>query len=339
MAACISRKAVRMVVILLLATGGVLLYRHYHRSAGAAGVLTLYGNVDIRQVNLAFQGSERVAEMAVREGDAVKAGQKLARLDTKRLAALVAQAQAQLAAQQEAVAGLLAGSRPQEIQKARADLAAAQAVLAQALLTAGRLEGLAKVHAAPQQDADTARSQANVAQAQVHVAQETLNLILEGPRQEDIKAAQAMLALYEAQLTLAQCNLADATLVAPVDGVIQNRILEPGDMANPQTAVYTLALTDPVWVRAYINEQDLGKVHLGMAAQVKTDSFPDKQYAGKVGFISPTAEFTPKTVETQELRSSLVYQVRIFVENPNNELRLGMPATVSLAIASRTGSK
>ena len=133
-------------------------------------------------------------------------------------------------------------------------------------------------------------------------------------------------------------DLADANLYAPTAGVIQNRILEPGDMASPQTPAYTLALTNPVWVRAYVAEPDLGKIHLGMAAAVATDSYPGKVYEGWVGFISPTAEFTPKSVETTEVRTALVYQVHIYVKNPNNELRLGMPATVTIPLtAGRTG--
>jgi HlyD family secretion protein len=136
----------------------------------------------------------------------------------------------------------------------------------------------------------------------------------------------------EAALRLAERELADTKLYAPARGVIQDRILEPGDMAFPQTPVYTLALTDPIWVRAYVSEPDMGKIAPGMSATVHTDSFPDKQYPGWVGFISPTAEFTPKQVETTELRSKLVYQVRVYVCNPQNELRLGMPVTVTVPL-------
>jgi HlyD family secretion protein len=122
--------------------------------------------------------------------------------------------------------------------------------------------------------------------------------------------------------------LADASLYAPNNGVIQDRILEPGDMASPQKSVFTLALTDPVWVRAYVSEPDLGKITLGMAAEVETDSYPGKRYQAWIGFISPTSESTPKSVEVRQLRTRLVYQVRVFVKNPQDELRLGMPVTV-----------
>ena len=147
---------------------------------------------------------------------------------------------------------------------------------------------------------------------------------------EDIEEAKASLRRDEALWGQAVHDREDAYLHAPSDGIIQDRILEVGDMASPQKVVYTMALVDPVWVRAYVSEPDLGKISEGMKAKVTSDSFPDKEYDGWVGFISPTAEFTPKSVETEELRTKLVYQVRVFVKNPNNELRLGMPTTVTL---------
>jgi len=154
-----------------------------------------------------------------------------------------------------------------------------------------------------------------------------------GPREEDIAAAKATLQANEGDLALAKRELADAKLYAPTNGIIQNRLLEPGDMASPQKPALTLALDDPLWVRAYVPETDLGKIRLGMKAEVTTDSFPGKKYDGWVGFISPTAEFTPKTVETTEVRTRLVYQVRVFVRNPQGELRLGMPAVTTIPLS------
>jgi HlyD family secretion protein len=133
-------------------------------------------------------------------------------------------------------------------------------------------------------------------------------------------------------LATAKKDLADTQLYAPASGVIQDRLLEPGDMATPQTPVFTLALDDPVWVRAYLPEPLLGKAALGMKAWITTDGFPGKRFKGWVGFISPVAEFTPKSVETTQLRSQLVYRVRIFACNPDHRLRLGMPATVTIPL-------
>ncbi|MEI6108242.1 MAG: efflux RND transporter periplasmic adaptor subunit [Opitutae bacterium] len=170
----------------------------------------------------------------------------------------------------------------------------------------------------------------DTAQANLTALQKVAEVVVLGPRQEDIAAAQAQLQAAQATLTLTRQELADTKLYAPTNGIIENRILEIGDMAFPKTPVFTLALTDPVWVRTYVPEPDLGKLTPGMSATVTTDSFPGKTYPGWIGYISPTAEFTPKQIETTDLRARLVYQVRVFVPNPDNELKLGMPATVTV---------
>jgi len=315
---------------------------HLTRNSSADNhALTLYGNVDIRQVQLAFNGSERIATMAAREGDPVKKGQLLATLDTVRLENNVKLQQAQLAAQQQQVARLEAGSRPEEIQKAEADVDAAFIGADNARQTHLRQQDLVARHFVAQQQADDALAAAEAAQARFQSLQETLKLVRMGPRKEDIAAAKALLRASQAALDVARKSLADASLNAPENGIIQERILEPGDMATPLRPVYTLALTDPVWVRAYVQGPDLGKLQQGMRAEVGTDSFPGKNYRAWVGYISPTAEFTPKSVETTEVRSSLVYQVRIFVCNPQGELRQGMPATVTIPLgqAAATDAK
>ena len=160
----------------------------------------------------------------------------------------------------------------------------------------------------------------------------TLALLKAGARKEDIAAARAQLKAREAALAQARQRLADASLHAPADGIVRNRVLEPGDMAFPQAPVLTLAFLDPVWVRAYLPEPMLGRVRPGATAWITTDSYPDKRYEGWVGYISPTAEFTPKTVQTPELRTRLVYSVRVFACNPEGELRLGMPVSVEIEL-------
>jgi HlyD family secretion protein len=323
----------RKILVVLIAAialgtvGAAAWYFSNHRAAGDH-TLTLYGNVDIRQVQLAFNGSERIATMQVREGEQVHKGQLLATLDTARLASNVDLQQAQLASQQQQVARLEAGSRPEEILKAQADVEAARIAADNAAQTYQRQKELVARHFVAQQQADDALAAADAAQARYQSLQETLKLVQMGPRKEDIAAGKAMMRASQAALDVARKVLADASLYAPENGIIQDRILEPGDMASPQRPVYTLALTDPVWVRGYVQGPDLGKVKPGMRAEVSTDSFPGKHYRAWVGYISASAEFTPKSVETTEVRSSLVYQVRIFVCNPQDELRMGMPATV-----------
>ncbi len=320
-----------LVIVVLGAIGAAFWQRTHHHEAPATA-LTLYGNVDIRQVQLAFNGSDRIDRMLVREGESVRHGQLLATLDTVRLRANVALLEAQLAAQQQVVARLKAGNRPEEIRKARADAEAARIEANNAVRTYRRLNELVARKFVAKQQADDAKAAADAAQAKYEAAQATRQLAELGPRVEDVAAASATRKANEAALAIARKQLADATLYAPADGIIQDRILEPGDMASPQLAVYTLALTDPIWVRAYVQGSDMGKIHQGMRAVVTTDSYPGKHYRAWLGYISPSAEFTPKSVETTEVRSNLVYQVRVFVCNPQNELRLGMPATVSILL-------
>jgi len=327
-------KPIRIIILVVLAAGiGAAVWFWQHRERGAAADhLLLFGNVDIRQVQLAFNGNERIASLRVEEGDRVKPGELLGLLDTQRLEAKAASREAQVQAQRQVVARLEAGNRPEEVRKAKADLEAAKADQENAQLTYQRVVKLTTQGVDPDQRKDDARAALDVAKAREHAASEAYNLMVLGPRKEDIAAAKASLQAYEADLALARRELADARLYAPTNGVIQNRLLEPGDMASPQKPVFTLALDNPVWVRAYISERDLGKIRPGMKAEVTTDSFPGKGYPGWIGFISPTAEFTPKTVETAEVRIKLVYEVRVFVPNPQGELRLGMPAEVTVPL-------
>ncbi len=311
---------------------------HSRNGVASKGQLVLHGNVDIRQVQLAFNNSERIAKILVQEGDRVKTGQLLAELDTQRLDAKFKSREAQAAAQREVLARLEAGNRPEEIRKAKADMEAAKADLENAQQTFDRVSKLVTQNVDTQQRADDVRAALDVAKARVASTTETYNLMVLGPRKEDIAVAKATLQADKADLALAQRELADAKLYAPTNGIIQNRLLEPGDMASPQKPVLTLALDDPLWVRAYVSETDLGKIRLGMKTEVTTDSFAGKKYDGWIGFISPTAEFTPKTVETTEVRTRLVYQVRVFMHNPLGELRLGMPAVVTIPLnQSETG--
>ena len=240
------------------------------RSNGAsapADTLVLHGNVDIRQVELAFNANERIDQLLVHEGDRVIKGQLLAVLDTRRLEQGVAEARAQVAAQRQVVARLQAGSRPEEIRKAKADVEAARADAINAEQTFRRTQELVAERFVAQQQADNAKAALDAAQARLNAAEEALQLVLLGPRKEDIAAARATLEAYQAASALAQRQLAEGSLYAPADGVIEKRILEPGDMASPQKPAVTLALTDPLWVRAYVAEPDLGKLRIGSQAR------------------------------------------------------------------------
>ncbi len=336
-AALMRRKTVIIVVlaVIVCAAGGVTWWLT-HRPADT-GQLVLYGNVDLRQAEIAFNNNERIAAVLVQEGDRVHRGQLLARLDTGRLQPQVDQASAMVDAQRQVVERLHNGNRPEEIAEARANAESARADAANAKVQYERFANLAKTSsgAVRQQDLDNAKAALDVAEAKLLANQKALELELIGPRKEDVAQAEAQLRTDEAQLALLRQQLADAQLLAPLDGVIRSRLMEPGDMASPQKPAFSLAIVDPKWVRAYVSEPDLGKVHPGDTATVAVDSFPDKRFEGWVGFISPMAEFTPKTVQTQELRTSLVYEVRVFVKDPADDLRLGMPATVYLPVRQK----
>jgi HlyD family secretion protein len=312
----------------------------FNRPDGSPREVVLYGNLDLRQVQLSFNNSERIAAVLVQEGERVHKGQVLARLDTGRLEPQVAEAEAQTAAQRQVVQRLRSGSRPEEIAQARANVDSAKADAVNARQQYERIKSAAEIsagRAVRQQDVDSAKAALQVSEAKLAVNERALELAIIGPRKEDIAEAEARLRANEAQLALLQQQLVDAQLLAPMDAVVRTRILEPGDMASPQKPVFALAITDPKWVRAYVPEPNLGKIHEGMAAAVAVDSFPKRRFEGWVGFISPVAEFTPKTVQTEELRTSLVYEVRVFVKDPSDELRLGMPATVYLTDKEKGG--
>jgi len=327
-----NKKPLILIPVLLAAAGGGYWWWSAHRASGSRSELTLYGNVDIREVDLAFVTSERVKEILVEEGDRVKPGEVVARLEAAKLRAAVAAAQASLDAQQAVVDRLEAGSRPQEIRQAKAQAEAAAARARSAELTYQRQQRLGQKKLASPEEVDQTRAAADAARGDAQAAQEAYRLAVLGPRAEDIAQAKATLESMRASLDLAKERLADATLAAPADAVVRDRILQPGDMASPQNPVLTLALLNPVWVRAYVPEPDLGRIAPGMQAEIHTDSYPRKVYKGWVGFISPTAEFTPKNVETPDLRTRLVYQIRVFACNPQDQLRLGMPATVTIQL-------
>ena len=308
---------------------------HAGRPADNPNRLTLYGNVDIRQVALAFNGTERIVELRAREGDRVHAGDVLGVLDTSTLRLRLDQSAAQIGAQEQAVLRLKTGSRPEEIAQARATAMVAEAEADLASRQVARLEAtsdatLAK--AVSRQDMDGALARLSVTRAQVTGARMALALVIAGPRREDVAQAVQQLAGARAEKALIQRQIDEAQLHSPLDAVVRARLLEPGDMASPQRPAFTLAITRPKWVRAYIAEGQLGRIQPGMNAGVSTDSHPGHGVPARIGYISSVAEFTPKTVQTPELRTSLVYEVRFEVADPADELRLGMPATVTLEL-------
>ncbi|HBK07640.1 MAG TPA: hemolysin D [Acetobacteraceae bacterium] len=331
-------KPIRIVLGLVLVAGLAAsgwVYLRLHRPAATA-TLTLYGDVDIREVQPAFNASDHVATMTVQEGASVKRGDLIATLNDTRYAAMLAQAQGQMRAAQQALARLVAGSRPEEIAQAKATMDALEVTYRNNDMTSRRYAALTPTGGATMQQRDDARAAFEAARHQYEAARQVYELAVKGPRAEDIAAARGTYDAAAAAVALAQRQFDDTRLYAPSDGVVEDRILEPGDMATPATPVYTIALPNPLWVRTYVPETALGRVQLGNTATVSTDSFPGHVYHGWVGYLSRTAEFTPKFVETPELRTALVYQLRVYVCDARGELRLGMPATVTIDPAGPT---
>ena len=329
-----NRKLILAAAVLVVLVGGWFYWQHEKREeAQAARELRLSGNVDVREVSLAFRGSDRLGELLAEEGDTVKKGQVLARLETKELLLTMAKTRADIQAQESAVELLHNGTRSEEIERARDTMLAARASsdYAQGVMVR-RQQIYDEVEGVSRQELDNAISQAASAAAQTAAAEQAYAEAVAGPRAEEIAQAEAQLEALRQELARQEYLLKETELIAPSDGVIRSRLLEVGDMASPQLAVFKLSLNDKKWVRAYIRETDLGKVHEGQKATVTIDSFPKDPIEGQVGYISGTAEFTPKTVQTDELRTSLLYEIRVYVDDTDNRLRLGMPATVRVAL-------
>lgn len=291
--------------------------------------LVLHGNVDIRQVDLGFRVSGRIATMPFEEGVHVPAGAVLAGLDAAPLKDSLAAAEAQFAAAGAELDKRRAGNRPQEIAQAQAELAGAESALAKARADFDRRVGLAKTGAVSEALLIQTRQQYQAAQADVARARQALSLQRAGFRREDIEAAAAQRAQAIAERDKARTDLADATLHAPHAGVILTRAREPGAIVQSGETVLTLTIDRPMRIRAYIDEPDLGRISPDMRVEVTADGNP-RTYHGTIGYIAPTAEFTPKTVQTEDLRSNLVYRIRVLITDPDDALRQGAPVTVTI---------
>ncbi|MBP1595883.1 MAG: secretion protein HlyD family protein [Acidobacteria bacterium] len=365
---------------------------------GSADSLKLYGNIELTQVDMAFKIAGKLSSLAVGEGDAVTQGMVVARLDTLQLESQRSRDQAALAvaeslipqlqtsierqktilaaetdlrraqiAQAEArLQELLAGSRSQEIQQAKALVDEARSQHQQAQQDWERAQTLHRNDDISTAQYDLARTRFTSTAAALQKAEEQLALVQEGPRKEQIEAARAQVAQAQANLQLTEASrlelkrleqelvtrraqaeqaraqvsvveaqLADAVSISPINGVVLVKSAEAGEVLAAGTTYLTVGETDRPWLRAYINEQDLGRVKLGAPARVTTDSFPGKIYPGRIVFISSEAEFTPKQIQTPEERVKLVYRIKIEVENPGYELKLNMPAEAEIPLSGK----
>lgn len=317
-------------VLVALIGGGTWWYQSLQNNG-----LRLYGNVDIRTVNMSFRVGGRLQSLNVDEGDAIKRGQTLGQLDKAPYENALMQAKANVATAQAQYDLMMAGYRAEEIAQASAAVKQAQAAYDYAQSFLQRQQGLWNSRTVSANDLANARSSRDQAFATLKSAQDKLSQYRAGNRPQEIAQAKANLEQAQAQLAQSTLDLHDTVLTAPSDGTLLTRAVEPGSMLSAGSTVMTLSLTHPVWVRAYVDEKNLNQAQPGREILLYTDGRPDKPYHGKIGFVSPTAEFTPKTVETPDLRTDLVYRLRIIVTDADDSLRQGMPVTLSFSDETR----
>jgi len=323
-----KKQIVIPVLALVLGFGVFFLYR---LTLASPKSVTLYGSVDIREAALAFRVSGRVADIKVDEGDAVKAGDVLAVLDTEPLKNAADAADASLTSISARNSLIHSGNRAEDVAQAKAKMEAADAALINAQQQYERMSALIPSGIVSQDSVDTLKASRDLAAANLRAAEEVYKALGVGFRDEEKAESDALLRQAQANLEISRLAVQDATLRAPSDGYILTRAIEKGMMVQAGTPAFSLSLTSPVWVRAYVDEPQLGLFNTGTKVILYTDSRPKQPYHGTVGFVSPTAEFTPKSVETADLRTALVYRIRVVVDNPDSMLRQGMPITIKRA--------
>jgi len=292
------------------------------------GALLLSGNLELTDAQLGFKVGGRVVERLVDEGGRVEPGQLVARLDDAEQQDQLNLRKAELAAAEAVLAELEAGSRPQDIAAVAAALNSAEAERDRVRLDFARARELRQRDVIADREFEAAQAQLKVAEARAAEVAERLKLVQEGPRTETIAQARARVAQARAAVDLATTQVANTRLASPLAGTVLSHHVEPGEFVAPGTPVVTVGDTRHMWVRAYLNQTDLGRVRHGQTVAVRIDSFPGKDFAGTVSYIASEAEFTPKTVQTPKERVKLVFRLKVDVANPDDVLKAGMPADV-----------
>lgn len=330
-----KRIAVTLLLLVAVAAAAGYFYRRASRSKPPANEIEVSGNIEAHESLVGFKVPGRIVALPVEEGQSVAPGALLARLDDADYRQKVRIDQANLQLRQDELALALAGERRQQIQQARQSVLDAQADLRLKQIDFGRADSLYKEDAVSAQSRDAAATALARAQANYRRARAAYSQALEGSRKEQIAINRANVAAARQNLDLARIEAGYTVLRAPEPGVILVRQAELGEVVAPGTPVVTLADLDRVWLRAYIGERDLAKVHWGQLVRVATDAYPGQSYRGRISFIASSAEFTPKTVQTQAERVTLVYRIKIDLENPRHDLKPGMPADAWIRLAPR----
>jgi HlyD family secretion protein len=319
--------------LLVVAIGaGFYYYRTSHKAKTPVNMLLLSGNIEAHESVVGFRTQGRIVALPVEEGKEVKSGDLLARLDDADYQQQVRIDEATLQTRGRELELAVAGNRTQDVQAAEQTVADAKADLELKRTDFERYSALYKREAISAQTRDQAETAYKRAQATYERTLQNLSAIREGTRKEQIAVSRATLRAAQQNLELSKVRRDYTVLQSPVTGIVTVRQAELGEYVVPGTPVVTVADLDHLWVRAYVSETDLGRVRWGQSATVRTDTYPGKAYGGTISFISPDAEFTPKTVQTNKERVALVYRVKVDVENPNRELKPGMPADITIEL-------
>jgi HlyD family secretion protein len=331
-----AMKRIIPVVILLAAAIAASVYYYLRLTEKKAPVnqLTLSGNIEAHESLVGFKAPGRIVELPVEEGQQVAQGALLARIDNADLQQKVRVDEATVRVRESSLALTLAGTRHQEVKAAQQSMVDADADLEQKQLDNERAQQLFAKDEVSAQDRDQAATALKRAEAIFKAAQQRYNEAVEGSRKEDIAISRANLNQANASLGLSQVNLSYSVLYAPMAGVVTVRQAELGEVVAPGSPVVTLADLDHIWLRAYVAETDLGRIAWGQNVTITTDTYPGKQYHGRISFISSDAEFTPKSVQTTKERVTLVYRIKIDIDNPTHELKPGMPADARIEVAA-----
>jgi HlyD family secretion protein len=326
-------------IFIIAGVAGLLYYLFMHDQHVEHPYIKISGNIETTEVDVGFKISGRIVHLSVKEGDWVEKGRIIAKLDDEDLRQRLELAQAVLKSSHARLGKLLAGSRPEEIREAEASLNQAQFDLDNKKIQYERMKSLFDGKVIPMEALDNADAKYKIAKSALDRAREIYQLVKEGPRKEDIEDARAQVEQARAQLKLSETQLSYTVLHAPISGVVLVKSGEAGEVVNPGTSILTLADIVNVWLKAYIPETELSRIKWGQEVMVTTDLRPPKEYKGKISFISSQSEFTPKQIQTEKERVTLVYRIKVDIPNPTQELKPGMPADGRILLTSSESNK
>ena len=332
-------RRILLIVVIAVVVAGLVYYLLTRNKKEEANFIKVSGNIEATEVDVGFKVSGRIVSRFFEEGDWVDQGKVLAKLDDEDLRNRLEVARATLMSARARLGKLLAGSRPEEIRQAEANLHQAQFDLRNKQTQYDRMKSLYERGVISKEAFDNGETGFKVAQAAVQVATESYQLVKEGPRKEDIEDARAQVDQAQASVKLNETQLSYTTLYSPISGVVLVKSGEIGEVVNPGTSIVTIADVENVWLKAYIPETDLSKVKWGQDVIVTADLRPQKKYRGRISFISSQAEFTPKQIQTEKERVTLVYRIKVDIPNRDRELKPGMPADGRILLESPSQRK